>query len=358
MPDATPDQPLHLPSLVIKNFRGIDELTIPRLGRVTLLAGKNGVGKTTVLDAVRIWADRGLTNEFGEVLIDRGDAFIRNANGQNSVVVDRTTLFTNRPVSPEITISVGPVDGANTLKIRQFYSKDRTSRTVPFPMDVSEYVHLEMQFGGSGTWREGLHFLLDHVPTAIVCNTLGPNRPTDETVVEYWNEVALTPHEDRALEALNLITDIVVERVAALEPSNGTGLIQPRRIMAKVRGTEYQVPLRSLGDGSFRAYSVALAMAKSSGGFLLIDEAENGIHHSIQAKFWKMVLQTAQRNNVQVLATTHSWDCVKGFADASAELEDVEGVLVRLERVENQLRAVEYSERNLKAAAKYGIEVR
>ena len=29
------------------------------LGRVTLLAGKNGVGKTTVLDAVRIWADRG-----------------------------------------------------------------------------------------------------------------------------------------------------------------------------------------------------------------------------------------------------------------------------------------------------------
>ena len=59
MPDAQPDQPLHLPSLVIKNFRGIDELTIPRLGRVTLLAGKNGVGKTTVLDAVRVWADRG-----------------------------------------------------------------------------------------------------------------------------------------------------------------------------------------------------------------------------------------------------------------------------------------------------------
>ena len=59
MSEPTQDQNLHLPSLVIKNFRGIDELTIPRLGRVTLLAGKNGVGKTTVLDAVRIWADRG-----------------------------------------------------------------------------------------------------------------------------------------------------------------------------------------------------------------------------------------------------------------------------------------------------------
>lgn len=45
---------LHLPELVISGFRGIDELLIPRLGRVTLLAGKNSVGKTTVLDAVLV----------------------------------------------------------------------------------------------------------------------------------------------------------------------------------------------------------------------------------------------------------------------------------------------------------------
>ena len=29
MSDQTPDESLHLPSLVIRNFRGIDELTIP-----------------------------------------------------------------------------------------------------------------------------------------------------------------------------------------------------------------------------------------------------------------------------------------------------------------------------------------
>ncbi|MCY4416461.1 MAG: AAA family ATPase [Chloroflexi bacterium] len=358
MPDPQPDQSLHLPSLVIKNFRGIDELTIPRLGRVTLLAGKNGVGKTTVLDAVRVWADRGLTNEFSEVLADRGDAFIRNSDSQKRMVVDRTTLFTDRPISPEITISVGPIDGSNALKIRQFYSKDKTSRPVPFPMDVSEYLHLEVRFGTSGPWREGLHFLLNPVPTAVPCNILGPNRPTDETVEEYWNEVALTSHEDRALEALNLIADVVVERVAALEPFAGTGVIQPRRVMAKVQDTDYQVPLRTLGDGAYRAYAVALALAKSSGGFLLIDEAENGIHHSIQPKFWNMVLQTAQRNNVQVIATTHSWDCVTGFAQAANELEDVEGVLVRIQRVPIGLRAITYDESRLENIAKHGIEVR
>ena len=45
---------LHLPDLSIRNFRGIGFLAIRRLGRVTLLGGRNGVGKTTVLEAVRV----------------------------------------------------------------------------------------------------------------------------------------------------------------------------------------------------------------------------------------------------------------------------------------------------------------
>ena len=359
MPDETPpDQSLHLPSLVIKNFRGIDELTIPRLGRVTLLAGKNGVGKTTVLDAVRIWASRGLTNEFGDVLTDRGDAFIRREDGRARVVVDRTALFTNRPVSDEIVISVGPIDGTDVLRVRQSYTTQITSRPVPFQMDVSEYIHLEMQFGTSDPWREGIHFVLGSIPTEIVCNALGPNSPTDETVQRYWNEVALTAHEDRALAALNLITEATVDRIAALDVPLNNATSPTRRMMAKVKDVEYQVPLRTLGDGAMRAYAVALALAKSTNGFLLIDEAENGIHHSIQAKFWKMVLQTAQRNSVQVLATTHSWDCVKGFAQAANELEDVEGMLYRIQRNVERLRAVPYPEDQLLIAAQHGIEVR
>ena len=71
-----------------------------------------------------------------------------------------------------------------------------------------------------------------------------------------------------------------------------------------------------------------------------------------------MVLQTAERNNVQVLATTHSSDCIVGFTKAANELEEVEGVLYRIQRNGEQLRAVEYSEETLRAAAKHGIEVR
>ena len=118
------------------------------------------------------------------------------------------------------------------------------------------------------------------------------------------------------------------------------------------------MPLRSLGDGAVRLFGVALALANSQGGFLLIDEAENGIHYSIQRDFWRMVLLTAQENNVQVFATTHSWDCVAGFAQAAVEAEGVEGALVRLDSDGENIRAVEYSERQLHVAAEQGIEVR
>ncbi len=116
--------------------------------------------------------------------------------------------------------------------------------------------------------------------------------------------------------------------------------------------------MKSLGDGALRLFGVALALANSRNGFLLIDEAENGIHHSLQRDFWRMVMQTAHHNNVQVFATTHSWDCVRGFAQAAVDNENVEGVLVRLEKEDDGLRAVRYSERRLKIAAEQRIEVR
>ena len=50
------DTSLHLPSLSIRRFRGIEALSFPRMGRVTLLTGKNAVGKTTVLEAVQVYA--------------------------------------------------------------------------------------------------------------------------------------------------------------------------------------------------------------------------------------------------------------------------------------------------------------
>ena len=71
-----------------------------------------------------------------------------------------------------------------------------------------------------------------------------------------------------------------------------------------------------------------------------------------------MVLTISRRNNVQVLATTHSWDCVTGFARAAVEDADSEGVLTRIDRRDSEIAAIAYTEEELETAAEQNIEVR
>ncbi len=105
-------------------------------------------------------------------------------------------------------------------------------------------------------------------------------------------------------------------------------------------------------------FQIATALVNCKDGFLLIDEASNLLHYTVQRDFWRMVLQAAQANNLQVIATTHSADCIRGFAEAANENEDVEGVLVRLSRKGGPLRAVMYDEEDMVTVAEQGIEAR
>ena len=177
-------------------------------------------------------------------------------------------------------------------------------------------------------------------------------------MVRFWDRIALTDSENLPVEALQLILGNAANRVAVIGDDGPRVGKTGRRIIVRLPGEPAPVPLKSLGDGAIRLFGVALALANSRDGFLVIDEAENGIHYSVQRDYWRMILQTAHEGNVQVIATTHSWDCVKGFAQAASEFEDAEGVLVRLERADDGMRAIEYLEEELRIAAEQGIEVR
>jgi predicted ATP-dependent endonuclease of OLD family len=38
----------------------------------------------------------------------------------------------------------------------------------------------------------------------------------------------------------------------------------------------------------------------------------------------------AQKLDIQIFATTHSWDCIESFAKVAVEKQDVEGLLFRV----------------------------
>ena len=382
MSNGSSSSGLHLPDLSITGFRGIKCLSIPRLGHVTLLAGRNGVGKTTVLEAVRVYAARGHSAVLN-ALLEQREEFSSALDEDHDAVdfPDFTALFYGRKAERDQAISIGPSGSTDNIRIAVSspsdwqpeqmdlfagLAADSNLRALKIVFQEHErllpWVITQDDFITPQTRRQLLTRLRhrqfeEGAPSPVECGSLGPGIPSNQLLAKLWDKVALTEDEDRAIEALRLVQGNGIERVAVVG-DHRSHYSRARRTVVKLSDQPSPVPLKSLGDGATRVFGVALALANSRNGFLVIDEAENGIHHSIQEDFWHMILRTASRNNVQVLATTHSWDCVTGFARASHKLEDVEGVLLRLERGTDEVRAVEYSEDDLYIASDQHIEVR
>ena len=132
------------------------------------------------------------------------------------------------------------------------------------------------------------------------------------------------------------------------------------RFIVKLDRKDRPVPLASLGEGVGRVYFLGLAVVNCAGGALLIDEFENGLHYEVQPKVWNAVFHLARDLQVQVFATTHSWDCIRAFADAMRAHPGL-GQLTRLERSRDDPEMVQarvYRERDTIIAAERGIEVR
>ena len=376
MPIAPPDsRRLHLPTLSIEGFRGIGSLSISRLGRVTLFSGENGVGKTTLLDAVRVYAARGRYAVLSQLLRGHGELKgYTDTEGEQMLGADWAALCYGRRATPGISISIGPDMEEDRLRIET--SSDLSPEVdsfgefpdedfLAFKILYKHWTHyvpfapFESDTRSSFSARPMSRQLESQLPPAIRCESLGPGLSRNPAIAKFWDKVALTDDEYRAVDALNLVFHDRVGRVALIGDDDDSERYPrpPRRAVIRFKGEDRPVPLKSLGDGAVRLFCVALALANCRDGFLLIDEVENGIHYSLQQDFWKMVLQSAQENNVQVLATTHSWDCIAGFAAAVGANGDVEGAHVRLEKYGERMRAVEYSEEDLLVAAEQGIRV-
>lgn len=399
---------IHLASLSVSGLRGIDQIEIPRLGRVTLLAGKNGVGKTTILEAIRIYATRGQYGVLDEIVTGR-DEFIHGLeeDGSQIVLPAFSALFTGHETRGGAVIEIGPVDGNSSNKLKITASNlDSQQESLMLELDpawiaeereriltVSVQNHewpvalflVNGRTRSNGTALSSSEMKSQHqclnpsrfrrpmrfekntrlrqlmsrksLPPAVECLFLGPGLLSNEMLSRLWDNVALTDDERYAVEALELIAGRSVERVAMIV--NHRTQYRESGPYAMVRFTDQEpVTLRSLGSGALRAFGFAVALANSRSGFLLIDEVENGIHYSDQHDFWRMVFTLAGEKNAQVIATTHSWDCIKGFARASLDYRQADSALVRLERRHGKLRSVEYSRDQLKTAAEQNIEVR
>lgn len=305
-------------SVEVENFRCFKKLRVDGLTPVTVFVGANNAGKTALLEAVEavVSADspfllyrasfergeyrrrRGLDEDTVEIdlrrwfyghRLDEGSAFTLRAGWRVPLFVARTI----RQVPADL---LGPfIPGGWMLSIERPGSRARMP-TLPLTSDGLLGAGSPSKFV-----RHGLRLL---PPVGFVTT----DRLTPSELLPIWTTVVLTPGEERTVDALRLV-EPSVDRIAI----SGSGDEVSAQVL--LRGATVPVPLGSLGEGVSRILTLALHLAATAGGFLLIDEIENGLHWSVLPKVWRFLVETARTLDVQIFATTHSKDCLEALAD-------------------------------------------
>ena len=174
---------------------------------------------------------------------------------------------------------------------------------------------------------------------------------------QLWDTVYLTPQEDDVVEALRII-EPAIKSVGLVESNTQKGVRIPR---VRLSGRDTPILLSSLGEGMNRIFGLTLALVNVKDGFLFVDEIGNGIHYSAQPKLWNFLFQVAEQLNVQLFATTHSWDVIEAFQESAQAHRQVEGVLISLRNKFNspgEVVGTIFTEQDLEIVTRDQIEIR
>ena len=373
---------LHYPDLHIHGFRGFKDLEIPRLGRVTLITGKNNTGKSSLLEALRLHAHNAAPRLVYDILRFREESAWGVDEEERlfdpESVLQVSALFHGFPQLPEafgpIVISTSSGQGTTKLEMRvdwvseELDADGRRRMTPKQPRLLGESDDIAALV--VSTEEHGRTYRLEGFARRSALAHRGYSMASDEARMpcilvspfsgertgglgSLWDGIALTDNENDVVRALQIIDP----KISAVSMVGGEAHSRVRRAIVRADDIPRPVPLRSFGDGMNRLFAIVLSLVNSRGGVLLVDEFENGLHYSVQLDAWRMIFRLAQNLDAQVFATTHSQDAIGAFHKAAAESSE-DGVLLRLTRKGDAVIPTVASEDELAVATRHDVEVR
>ncbi len=364
--------------ITVKNYKCFKDTCVKPLGQLNLIGGMNDVGKTALLEV--LWIHHGADNP---ELPFRVEAF----RGVQAFTASEFLAEIFRDFDTDLMVEISSRDDGGHQRTVRISETETLMSEIPFARDSQErpeggeiepeseeawlegrgaestsatrktlQIHIQQNKDASRSYsyidKDGIKAKRPTAsgrPTGVFLTATNWPQPSAEEARRFSEAVKAGLKED-----LIEILQKVDERVIDLEI-----LTRGDEPYVHVHlGLREPLPVSLLGQGVHRLFSMAVALCKARNGVLLIDELENGVHHSLLPRIWESLDSLAGQFNVQVFATTHSYECI----DAAETVFSHEGTLSfmyhRLDRKEDGISSSSYTVDMLSTALQTEMELR
>lgn len=306
------------------HYRGIDGLSFPRLANANLVTGVNGIGKTAVIEAMWLFAER-----YNSSLL-----WSPNVQRSNRPILDPVAKLTDGVLELE-GIENGSTHRLKATFERSPYISNIEDKSIEIStenrlVEAPTIAHINTELHGN--FSRNLSKGVFYTPLGkVVVSTpeFGFERPnnailstkfqheTSKDHLRIYSDMVNNNYRDDFKNAINLIFPKITDAGILIDEIG-----EP--YLSATMDDGAQLPFHDLGGGIVRLYQLFLGFFTSRGGILFSDEVENGLHHSVLKDVWAHGRRWMRQWKVQLVATTHSAECIDAaiaaFEDAPDDL--------------------------------------
>jgi AAA15 family ATPase/GTPase len=377
-------KPNFLTNLTIKNFRCFEDFKLKDLKRINIFVGDNNSGKSSVLEAVGFLSPN--LNDHFNILKSRDNRnsdlnFVKKLKTiyfAVSIFNFKSLFFKKNPLNnPELNAEfVSNKTNTKSLKLKIFITKkiekfiENNERLEDDDDQIrAESILLEYQFNNKkNSQKIGFSSLGTYDSTIKDFNDyqviyLSDEVPNIREIIEKWSKLK----ELANLKESNEIDEKYLNIVKNFEKDlKKIELIQNYNLA--FRKNDFTVYLEDMGNGFKKFFDILLTIdlaSKNNAPILLcIDEIDNGLYYDKQDLFWEQIIKLCEEKNIQLFATTHSYEALQSILECGTKLYPKKGEfdevfnISKLIKFENEIKCFRYNQGLISARIENQMETR
>lgn len=304
----------HFSSIIINNYKLLENFQLDKLNRINIFAGFNNTGKTTLLEAIYLLTKQNNISAFFELT--------RLKNKLDKL----NTEYLNSYFKEDVSMS-GHFNNIQTqVKIKKFQATDIDQKDdyISSYKLISTIDGSKLQTTTHTFKHNPIQRFSDNIE--ILCHSILKSP-------YFYNKSEVISTHSKNVESkvyqkiVNFIRTHIDKNINGIEFTEDDSV--KRFLVDSQVFPDRSVDLTSYGEGLQRIFEISLGFAYCKNGVLLIDELETAIHKSLLTDFTKFIQELAIEFNVQVFITSHSKECIDAFVKNEFENDDISAYFLK-----------------------------